>query len=113
MHPSIQAHLHTYRVSQNHIYTLYIRCFWQDNQQIYGYIRCIYTDLANPNIFYTHTVCYPVGSVLMTLDMNSAGAWQAAHAYARTGARGVLQVSSVRWCVRLEWVLLVCEMWVL
>jgi hypothetical protein len=49
----------------------------------------------------------------MTLDMNSAGAWQAAHAYARTGARGVLQVSSVRWCVRLEWVLLVCEMWVL
>ena len=99
MHPSIQAHLHTYRVSQNHIYTLYI--------------RCIYTVLANPNIFYTHTVCYPVGSVLMTLDMNSAGAWQAAHAYARTGARGVLQVSSVRWCVRLEWVLLVCEMWVL
>jgi hypothetical protein len=36
------------RVGQNHIYTVYIRYFWQGNHQIYGYIRCIYTVLANP-----------------------------------------------------------------
>ena len=30
------------------IYTVYIRCFWQENHQIYGHIRCIYTVLANP-----------------------------------------------------------------
>jgi len=31
------------------MYTVYIRCFWQGNHQIYGHIRCIYTVLANPN----------------------------------------------------------------
>jgi hypothetical protein len=36
------------RVGQNHIYTVYIRYFWQGNHQIYGHIRCIYTVLANP-----------------------------------------------------------------
>jgi hypothetical protein len=28
-----------YRVGQNHIYTVYIRFFWQGNHQIYGHIR--------------------------------------------------------------------------
>jgi hypothetical protein len=37
-----------YRVGQNHIYTVYIRYFWQGYHQIYGHIRCIYTVLANP-----------------------------------------------------------------
>jgi hypothetical protein len=37
------------RVGQNHLYTVYIRYFWQGNHQIYGNIRCIYTVLANPN----------------------------------------------------------------
>jgi hypothetical protein len=36
------------RVGQNHIYTVYIRYFWQGNHQIYGHLRCIYTVLANP-----------------------------------------------------------------
>ena len=36
------------RVCQNHIYTVYIRYFWQGIHQIYGHIRCIYTVLANP-----------------------------------------------------------------
>ena len=36
------------RVSQNHIYTVYIRNFWQEHHQIYGHIRRIYTILANP-----------------------------------------------------------------
>jgi len=36
------------RVGQNHIYTVYIRYFWQGNHQIYGHIQCIYTVLANP-----------------------------------------------------------------
>jgi len=36
-----------HRVGQNHIYTVYIRYFWQGNHQIYGHIRCIYTVLAN------------------------------------------------------------------
>jgi len=36
------------RVGQNHIYTVYIRYFWQRNHQIYGHIQCIYTVLANP-----------------------------------------------------------------
>ena len=36
------------RVGQNHICTVYIRCFWQGNHQLYGHIRCFYTVLANP-----------------------------------------------------------------
>ena len=35
------------RIGQNHIYTVYIQCFWQGNHQIYGHIRCIRTVLAN------------------------------------------------------------------
>ena len=31
------------RVGQNHIYTVYIRYYWQGNHQIYGHIWCIYT----------------------------------------------------------------------
>jgi len=42
------------RVDQNHIYTMYIRYYWQGNHQIYGHIRCIYTVLANPNC-HAHT----------------------------------------------------------
>ena len=37
------------RVGQYHIYTVYIRYFWQGNYEIYGHIQCIYTVLANPN----------------------------------------------------------------
>ena len=36
--------------------TIHIRCiryFWQENHQLYGHIRCIYTVLANP----THVMC--------------------------------------------------------
>ena len=54
----IYTHGHTviYRVDQNHIYTIYIRYFWQGNHQIYGHIRCIYTDLVNPShISYIYT----------------------------------------------------------
>jgi len=36
------------RVGQDHIYTTYIRHFWQGNHHIYGHIRCIYTVLVNP-----------------------------------------------------------------
>jgi uncharacterized membrane protein YcjF (UPF0283 family) len=39
--------IHIRRVGENHIYTLYIQCFWQGNHQIYSYKRCIYTVLAN------------------------------------------------------------------
>jgi len=38
------------RVGQNHIYTVYIRYFWQGNHPLYVHIRCIYTVLANPTI---------------------------------------------------------------
>ena len=39
----------------SHIYTVYIRFFWQENHQIiYGHIRCIYTDLAN-RTYVSHT----------------------------------------------------------
>ena len=41
----------THSVGQNHIYTVYIRYFWQGNHQLYGHTRCIYSVLANP----THT----------------------------------------------------------
>jgi len=41
-------------IGHNHIYTVYIRYFWQGNHQIYGHIRCIYTILANPK-----HVCMP------------------------------------------------------
>jgi hypothetical protein len=40
--------IHMVRIGQNHIYTVYIRYFWQGYHQIYGHIRCIYTVLANP-----------------------------------------------------------------
>jgi hypothetical protein len=50
-------------IGQNHIYTVYIRYFWQGNYEIYGHIQCIYTVLANPtfeargaNPF--HTPCF-------------------------------------------------------
>jgi hypothetical protein len=33
---------HMSRVGQNHIYTVYIRYFWQGNYKMYGHIRCIY-----------------------------------------------------------------------
>jgi len=39
-----------FRVGQNRIYAGYMRYFWQENHQIYGQIRCIYTVLANPNV---------------------------------------------------------------
>jgi len=44
------------RVGQNHIYTEYIRYFWQGNHQIYGHIRCIYTVLANPTHYSLSTL---------------------------------------------------------
>jgi len=37
-----------FRVGQNHVYTVYIRYFWQGNYEIYVHIWCIYTILANP-----------------------------------------------------------------
>ena len=40
-----------FRVGQNHIYTVFIRYFWQGNHQIFGHIRCIHTVLANPMLF--------------------------------------------------------------
>jgi len=43
-----------YRVGQNHIYTVCIRYFWQENHQKYGHIRCIYTVLANPIYIYIY-----------------------------------------------------------
>ena len=36
-------------VGQNHIYTVNVWYVWQENNQIYGHIRCIYTVLASPN----------------------------------------------------------------
>ena len=38
-----------YRVGQNHIYTVCIRYFWQENHQIYSHMRCMFTVLANPS----------------------------------------------------------------
>jgi hypothetical protein len=35
------------RAVQDHIYTVYMQYFWQENHQIYGKY-CIYTILANP-----------------------------------------------------------------
>jgi len=52
------------RVGQNHIYTVYIRCFWQEIHQIYGHIRCIYTVLANP--VYKMDACQQDGVVVGT-----------------------------------------------
>jgi hypothetical protein len=52
------AALRMFRVGQNiYIYTVYIRFFWQENHQIYGHIRCIYTDLANPTYVTMMSVC--------------------------------------------------------
>jgi len=43
------------------------------------------------------------GSVLLTLDVRRVGAWQAAHEYARTGARAVLQVCEPCVCLCVGW----------
>ena len=45
---------HIIRVGQNHIYTVYIRFFWQGNLQIYGHIRSVYTVLDNPTHHTSH-----------------------------------------------------------
>jgi len=58
-----------YRVGQNHIYTVCIRCFWQGNHHIYGHIRCIYTVLANP----TYLWCHAPFSTLRYLKKRSNG----------------------------------------
>jgi hypothetical protein len=39
----------TRTVGQYHIYTVYMRYLWQENRQVYGHIRSIYTVLANPS----------------------------------------------------------------
>jgi len=39
---------HIAKVGQDHMYTVYIRYFWQGNHRIYNHIRCIFTALANP-----------------------------------------------------------------
>jgi hypothetical protein len=51
------------RDGQNHIYTVYIRYFWQGNHQIYGHIRCIYTVLANPKYMVTSLHKYRIYTV--------------------------------------------------
>ena len=40
-----QNHIYTVyvRVSRNHIYTVYVWYFWQEFDQIYGHIRRVYT----------------------------------------------------------------------
>jgi len=79
----------TCRVGQNHIYTVYIRYFWQGNRQIYGYIQCICTVLANlsylfccpnpflpfpPNLRLLHlTSVTAVGALLALLTAAAAG----------------------------------------
>jgi len=44
------------RVGLSHIYTVYIRYFWQKIHQIYGHVRRIYTVLANPTGEGSHNV---------------------------------------------------------
>ena len=46
---------HIYRVGQNRIYTVYIRCFWQGNHQIYGQIQYIYGSGQPYTYSYIHT----------------------------------------------------------
>jgi len=45
------------RVGQNHVCTVYIRYFWQENHWIYGHTRRIYTVLANPTHNSLHDFC--------------------------------------------------------
>jgi len=55
-----------HRVGQNHIYTVYIRCFWLGNHQTYGvYIR-IYTFLANTN----HTITWYSNIVFNVINVS-------------------------------------------
>ena len=49
------VYVHMIRVDQNPMYTVYIRYFWQGYHQLYGFIRCICTVLANPT--YDACVC--------------------------------------------------------
>jgi hypothetical protein len=50
-----------FRVGQNHIYTVFVRYCWQENHQIYGHIRCIYTVLANPRYVRCHASILALG----------------------------------------------------
>jgi len=66
------CHMHMCRVGQNHIYTVFIRYFWQGNHQIHGHIRCIYTVLANPIHLTTKTsVCALESISICFLGCNS------------------------------------------
>jgi hypothetical protein len=51
----IRAHMQGW--PEPHIYTVYIRYFWQGNHQTYGHIRCIYTVLANPTHMTYDSTC--------------------------------------------------------
>jgi hypothetical protein len=44
-----------YSIGQNHIFTVYIWYFRQENHQIYGRWQCIYTVLASPSYDATHS----------------------------------------------------------
>ena len=54
---------------QNHIYTAYVRYFWQGNYHIYGHIRCIYTVLANPTVACTFSCTYDVCCVYLFMHV--------------------------------------------
>ena len=45
-----------FRVGQNHIYTVFIRYFWQGIHQKYGHVQWKYTVLANPSYFATDSL---------------------------------------------------------
>ena len=45
----LQPLCYVFGAGKNHIYTVYVRYFWQEIHQIYGHIRCIHTVLANPS----------------------------------------------------------------
>jgi len=44
-----QGHHQIFRVGQNHIYTVNVRYIWLGNHKIYGHTRWISKGLANPN----------------------------------------------------------------
>jgi hypothetical protein len=103
------------RVGQNHIYTVYIRCFYI--WRIYGHIRCVYTVLANPrNVGCEHalgTECpFPHQCLLLQFDVTCHQAHQVAHIQGTESVQLPRQLGALKaqTCGRngVEWLLCVC-----
>jgi hypothetical protein len=90
------------RFGQNQIHTVYTRDFGQENHQIYGHIRCIYTVLANS----TFAACHlEKKNTTSTLCFSFLGKTQFEPRYFGISATGFAYVCSLSMHSQQAWIL--------